>query len=331
MIERVRKEKEGGRILPSPKTNCTFIPSGSKLLDLSLGGGWAEGKFANIIGNYSTGKTLLCIEAAANFARKYQKGIIRYRESEAAFDTSYAESIGLPIKQVDFGKAPIATIEDFYNDLSKVIENALKDGRPELYICDSLDALSSASELENEFGQASYGTSKAKDLSMMFRKLPLADMEKSKVTAIIVSQVRDKIGVTFGRKWTRSGGNALWFYASQVLFLAQVGKEEKTINKIKHIIGTKVKARCEKNKISAPFREVDFSILFGYGIDDINSCLDYLEKCGVDTYLTKHDLSDIEERLGKYSKHIDWIYRAVEQTWQDTEDKLAPKFKKYEE
>ncbi len=276
MIERITKTKSGGSYFAAAKTNIGFISSGSKLLDLALGGGWAEGRITNIIGDASSGKTLLCIEAAANFAIKYPKGIIRYRESEAAFDEQYAAAIGMPIKQVDFGKDPLETIEDFYYDLSATIKRALESNRPELYILDSLDALSDEAEVKRDFGQGSYGGDKAKDLSRMFRKLPLAKMESSKVTLIIVSQIRDKIGIAFGRKWTVSGGKALSFYASQRLFLAQIGHETQTINKIKHSTGIKVKANCIKNKIGTPFKVAEFPILFGFGVDDISSCLDYL-------------------------------------------------------
>src|SRR5262252_7801779 len=81
-----------------------FFSSGSKTLDLALGGGWAKPRVANIIGDKSTGKTLLCIEAAANFARQYPTGKIRYRETEGAFQKSYARALGMPIERIDFGK-----------------------------------------------------------------------------------------------------------------------------------------------------------------------------------------------------------------------------------
>src|ERR1019366_3976564 len=92
--------KPGGNYFSSPKTGIEFISSGCHNLDLALGGGWAEGRVSNIVGDKSTGKSLLAIEACANFAIKYPKGTIRYREAEAAFDRPYAEALGMPVDHV---------------------------------------------------------------------------------------------------------------------------------------------------------------------------------------------------------------------------------------
>src|ERR1700678_202644 len=139
MVKRVRVGTAGGSYFASPKKNLNFVRSGSKLLDLALGGGWAKGRIANIIGDKSTGKSLLCIEAAANFVNQYPKGQVKYRESEAAFDIPYAEALGMPVNNVDFGNKPIETVEDLFEDLDGVIKKA---SGPILYICDSLDSLS---------------------------------------------------------------------------------------------------------------------------------------------------------------------------------------------
>jgi recombination protein RecA len=339
MVARIRKEPEpkaGGAYLASPQTHMSFIPSGSILLDLALGGGWAEGRIANIVGDASSGKTLLCIEAAANFALKNPTSMVRYRETEAAFNPEYAETIGMPLKQVDFGKTPLETIEDFYNDLSATIERALKSGKPELYICDSLDALSDQAELKRGFGEASYGSDKAKDLSRMFRKLPLAAMERSKVTLLIVSQIRDKIGVTFGRKWTRSGGKALQFYSSQILFLAQTGTVARTINDSKHVIGINIRARCEKNKAGQAFREAEFPIMFGYGIDDVESCYAYVNANGglkplLGTMKSTAFLNAIRNREKGWKILVEKLHNEAKQQWYTTQNKLLPKYRKYDQ
>jgi recombination protein RecA len=341
MVSRVHKTKPqaptsgGAYYLASPQTSMSFIPSGSTLLDLALGGGWAEGRIANIVGDSSSGKTLLCIEAAANFAIRYPGSLIRYRETEAAFNPEYAETIGMPLGQVDFGTAPLETIEDFYTNLNATIEHALKSGKPELYICDSLDALSDKAELERGFGEPSYGSDKAKDLSRMFRKLPLAAMERSKVTLLIVSQIRDKIGVTFGRKWTRSGGKALQFYCSQIVFLAQTSVASKTLNGAKHTIGINIKARCEKNKAGQAFREAEFPIMFGYGIDDAASCCAYLDANGalkpvLGTMKDVAFLNAIRNRDKGWKILVDKLHGETAKHWYDTQRKLLPKFRKYD-
>ena len=112
----------GGNYFLAPKTDVAFVSSGCHLLNLALGGGWAENRIANIVGDKSSGKTLLAIEACSNFAIKHKKGKIRYRECEAAFSNDYARAIGMPVERVDFGADPIDTVEDLFEDLTKVIE-----------------------------------------------------------------------------------------------------------------------------------------------------------------------------------------------------------------
>jgi len=152
MAKRVRIREAGaagGSYFAAPKSGLQFVETGCKPLDLVLGGGWAVGRIANIVGDKSTGKTLLCIEACANFIRKFPKGKIRYWEAEAAFDKPYAAALGMPINRIDFGdeKKPIHTVEDFFEMLEVVCDNARGH---ELVILDSLDALSDRSEVERE-------------------------------------------------------------------------------------------------------------------------------------------------------------------------------------
>lgn len=269
-----RKSDGGGNYFASPKTNLRFIHTGSTMLDLALGGGWVEGRVANIIGDKSTGKTLQCIEACANFAMKYPKGKIRYRESESAFDNSYAEALGFPLDRIDFGD-PLETVEDLFEDLQAIVGGAKQD---ELIVCDSLDALSDRAELGRAMDEGTFGAAKAKLLSQLFRRL-IALMEKKRCTLIIVSQVRDNIGA-FGhaRKWTRSGGKALDFYASQVVVLANTGRLTSTFLGQKRATGIKVKAAIDKNKVGLPYREALYQIRFGYGLDDAQSMVDFLNE-----------------------------------------------------
>src|SRR5438105_13511125 len=109
----------GGGNYFQPDSSIDFFSSGSKLLDLALGGGWAERRVGNIIGDSSSGKTLLAVEAGVNFIRKYKNGKVRYREGEAAFSKSYVtEGLGMSLKNFDFGdeKNPSNTIEDLYEE-----------------------------------------------------------------------------------------------------------------------------------------------------------------------------------------------------------------------
>lgn len=304
--------KGGGLYFGKPNTSIQFIPSGCKNLDLALGGGWARRRIANLVGNRSSGKTLLAIEAVANFNIVEPKGKIRYRESESAFDNSYAEALGFPVDKVDFGD-PMETVEDLYEDLNKVIEGARG---AELYIVDSLDALSDRGEMERDIDQGSYGAEKAKKMSQLFRRLT-SQLANKDVTLMIVSQVRDNVGgAMFAKKHVRSGGRALDFYASQILFLTEIGKITKTISGVKRPVGIDVLAKMEKNKVALPYREAEFPIMFGYGIDDRAACLTWLKSItGIKQPPDTIELVDLR--------------RMVEDQWWAIEQKFLPTTTKY--
>src|SRR5487761_2481019 len=141
--------------------NLKFVSTGCALLDEVLGGGYVLGRVVNLVGDKSTGKTLLAIEASANFLKRYPKGIVRYAEAEAAFDNDYAAALGLPVERVEFADT-IFTVEDFFEALEKMLD-ALKDN-PCLYILDSLDALSDRAELERDIDAGTYGGNKPKQI-----------------------------------------------------------------------------------------------------------------------------------------------------------------------
>lgn len=326
--ERVAK---GGNYFAAPKKDMKFISTGCKVLDLAMGGGWVEGRISNIVGDKATAKTLLCIEAAANFAMKYPKGNIYYRESEAAFDEKYAEALGMPMSRVDFGEKP-ATVEDFFEDLTAIAKGAKQ---PALYILDSLDALSDRAEMDREIDQGSYGASKAKKMSELFRRT-VRSVEKSQVTVIIVSQIRDSIGAMFGRKTTRSGGRALDFYASLVLYLTYTGRMTRTKHGVTRPVGISVKAMVDKNKVSLPYREAEFEVRFGYGIDDAAACLNFLKNVNSlkEVGVTKEEIKDKARQLLKlsteeYAAEMKKIHEVTERRWFEIEEAFMPPRSKY--
>lgn len=327
------RSKSGGNYFSSPKTNTEFIGSGCTTLDLALGGGWVERRVVNIVGDKSTGKTLLCTEAAANFAMKYakSKGKIRYRESEAAFDQEYASALGMPVDRIDFGD-PMETVEDLFEDLLAVIKGAKG---PELYVCDSLDALSDRAEMGRKMDEGTYGAAKAKQLSQLFRRL-VRDLEQKQITVIIVSQIRDKIGAMFGRKVTRAGGRALDFYASQVVYLAHIGRLVRTVRGQKRATGIRVKAMVDKNKVALPFREAEFVIRFGYGIDDGAACVEFLKSINalkdinVSDAKTKQYIQDLEEMpMPDFLDAMKSLRRVCTEHWYQIEKSLIPTRTKY--
>lgn len=344
MVERVKSSKRGGgNYFASPKQDLQFISSGSKLLDLALGGGWAEDRIFNIVGDKSTGKTLLMIEASANFIRKYPKGRIFYREAESAFDPKYAQALGMPLQSVDMGVS-LETIEDMFEDLFDIAKG--KPKHPSLYLVDSLDALSDRAEMERDMDAGTYGAEKAKKLSQLFRRL-VSQIAAARVTVGIVSQVRSKIGVSFGPTTTRSGGRALDFYASQVINLSQLGTVKRTISGIDRTTGIDIRAKVTKNKVGLPFREAQFEIAFGYGVDDLLACLQWLDEAGVKDfnwkkYLTgkaKGPQSQLKEAAREITKlpdsdywaEFDEIKKVVEEHWYRIESSFMPKRQKYGE
>jgi recombination protein RecA len=312
----------GGLYFAAPKSG-EFIPTGSTLLDLALGGGWARQRVGNIIGDKSTGKTLLMIEACANFARTVPKGKIRYREFEAAFDKDYAAALGMPVERVDFGdpNQPAETVEDLAEELEYRIQHSKT---PELIIVDSLDAVRTRAELKRGFDEASFATEKAKAMSKLFRCYTTG-MAARDITLLVVSQIRDNIGVTFGRKWTRNGGHAMDFYASQILVLAQTSKTDRAIDKVTRTVAINIKAKVDKNKISLAYRDAEFPILFGYGVDDDKSLTDWLTKVGVAVPALAKNPSD--EQRAAWRREL----RALAtEHWYAIERKFLPTERKYD-
>ena len=316
----------------APATVPTVFSSGCTLLDLAAGGGWGIGRVTNIVGDSSTGKTLLAIEACANFGALYGGKSIRYAEIEAAFDRPYAYTMGMP-KDAEYTE-DVHTIEDFERDLDAWLA---KQTGPSLYILDSLDACSSTAELEREIGDhATYGAEKAKAISELFRKM-VKKIRDKQATIIIISQLRDNIGVRFGETKKRSGGHALQFYSSQVFWLAQVKSLKRVVSKVERTIGIQVRARNKKNKLGKPFRQVDFTLLFSYGVADELSMLDWLkENHGTDllpepfeSYPKRLDAAQQSKDRAALTAIRDELREAVVARWEDIEDALEPPMRKY--
>jgi recombination protein RecA len=289
------QDTEDNLYFSSPKDNLQLISSGCEILNCVIGGGWPLGRIANIVGDKSTGKTLLAIEAMANFCLQFPDGRAVYCETEAAFDDDYAKALGLDMDNIQ--REECTTVEELFDNLVKFIADVGTEGQG-LYIVDSLDALSDKAEQERGIAESTYGASKPKQLGQLFRRL-VKPLEKSGVCVIIISQTRDAIGVTFGEKHTRSGGKALDFYASQIVWLANMGQIKKTISKTQRTIGVSIKAKCKKCKIGMPFREATFDILFGYGVDDIGSNLDFLKSAGA---LQRFDIANTDQAIAQYKK-----------------------------
>ena len=326
-----------GAYFLSPPSSYTFVHSGARTLDRVLGGGWPLSRVSNIVGDKSTGKTLLAIEAMTNFSHIMPKNVkAHYAETEAAFDESYAEALGMPLDRITRPHDQLETVEDFYYDLREYIAKCKKT-KGGLYILDSLDALSDDAEMEREIDKSSYGAGKARKMSELFRRIN-RQVEESNCHLMIISQTRAKIGVSFGATYTRTGGKSLDFYASQILYLAHKGEIHQTRGGVKRAVGVNIRVKCTKNKIGVPFRSCDFPILFGYGVEDICASIEWLtenKKTSLTTYskeqLKKFHRAALRSELGyDEAKELRGLLdRSVNQAWAEIEGSFIPKRGKY--
>jgi recombination protein RecA len=329
----------------STSEDLVLIPSGATLLDLGLGGGWACGRVANIVGDTSTGKTLLAIEVCANFAARYGTRDIRYNETENAFSRVYGESVGLPpgiafvgddaSREVD--RRGSHTVEEFEADFDRWLKPRISRGRPCLYILDSFDALEAESELNRKFGDRQPGAKAA--LSSEFYRTHIGDIYSAGCLLLIVYQLRDAIGVMFGETKVRSGGKSHDFYASQIVWLAtgKIIKEKRA--GVEREIGIRTRFRVKKNKTGKPHHHAPLSIYYNYGIDDEMSCLEWLQEnhLGAVGRLT----IPIKEYAGaiqdvRASRDLDTLAtmreelrEAVRLRWAEIESAFAPVQRKY--
>lgn len=320
------------------KASLEFFSTGCGLIDEALGGGWALGRVSNIVGDRSAGKTLLAMESSANFALAFPDGAIRYAESEEAFDPPYASALGIPMDRIELNKdgVPLGTVEEWYDDLIRWLD-ATK-GRPGLYIIDSLDALSDAAEMERGFDEGSFGGNKPKQIGKLFR-MCIDRIAQERKHLMVISQLRDKLGVTFGETKTRSGGKALDFYATHIMWLAEKSKIKRKIGEVERIVGVEVQAYVKKNKVGLPFRKADYPVLYGYGVDDLMAMAEWafevkrdelMKELGFSKNGYKVRITNIRNKGGKEAQDMRAALRKlVRQEWARIETDFLPPSRKY--
>ena len=235
--------------------SISYVDTGSTLLNLALTaqikGGWPLGRISNIIGDRSAGKTLLAMEAATRFIAGPPPGIktpkVVYLEAEAAFDQSYAKRMGVPVEQIDFVAG--TTVEAMFTDIVARCESS-KAGEGTLYIIDSLDALTSIADDKKDIAKQDYDR-KAGKLSEIFRKI-VRKLENANIHLMVISQIRENIGaLPFSPKWRRSGGKALDFYSSHIVWLHETKKIKHT--KTNLVLGLTILCKISKNKTTKAF------------------------------------------------------------------------------
>jgi recombination protein RecA len=266
------------------------ISTGSPSLDIALGvGGLPRGRIIEIFGPESSGKTTLTLHCVAEAQKA--GGVAAFVDAEHALDTSYAKKIGVNLDEL------LVSQPDTGEQALEIVDLLVRSNAVDVIVVDSVAALTPKAEIEGEMGDHHVGL-QARLMSQALRKLT-GSVSRSNTIVIFINQIRMKIGVMFGNPETTTGGNALKFYSSVRLDIRKIA----SIKQADDVIGSRTRVKVVKNKVAAPFKQVEFDIMFGTGISRLGDLLDMAVSKNIVTK-TGAWFAYKDERLGQGRENV---------------------------
>ena len=275
-LSQIEKQFGKGTVMKMGDREIVDIPSvstGSLGLDIALGiGGLPKGRVVEIFGPESSGKTTLTLQAIAECQKA--GGTAAFIDAEHALDPNYAEKLGVNVDEL------LLSQPDTGEQALEVTDMLVKSGSVDLVVIDSVAALTPRAEIEGDMGDHHMGL-QARLMSQALRKIT-GNIQRSNCMVIFINQIRMKIGVMFGNPETTTGGNALKFYSSVRLDIRRIG----AVKEGEEVVGNETRVKVVKNKVSPPFKQAEFQIMYGEGINtegeilELGQKLELVEKSG---------------------------------------------------